>query len=207
MLPPRLAGCAPLPISRTAINSGCAARRRRAGLRGVRASASVARVYAAGERASDAILLAPPEPLTLEALGRIAAGAPVVLGGGVRSRLEASHAQLVALARSGRTVYGLNTGCGPLCEHPVRPEAAARFQQNLVRSHATGLGAPHPREVVRATMAARAFSLAQGRSAVRPLVVDTLVAMLNTGVHPIVPEIGSVGASGDLVELAHVASG
>src|SRR5207237_7468043 len=73
-------------------------------------------------------------------------------------------------------------------------------------SHATGLGLQHPTDVVRATMAVRAFSLAQGRSAVRPVVVDTLVAMLNAGVHPVVPEIGSVGASGDLVELAHVAS-
>ena len=163
-------------------------------------------MYAAGERAEDAVVLAPPEPLTLEALGRIAAGAAVVLGDRVRSRLEASHAQLVALAASGRTVYGLNTGCGPLVDRPVAPDAAARFQKNLVRSHATGLGAPHAASVVRATMAARAFSLAQGRSAVRPVVVDTLVAMLNTGVHPIVPEIGSVGASGDLVELAHVAA-
>jgi len=147
-------------------------------------------VYAAGERADDAVLLAPPEPLTLEALGRIAAGAPVALGDGVRSRLEASHAQLVALGRSGRTVYGLNTGCGPLCDQPVSPEAVPRFQRNLVRSHATGLGPRHPTDVVRATMAARAFSLAQGRSAVRPLVVDTLVALLNAGVHPVIPEIG-----------------
>src|SRR5205814_647271 len=176
------------------------------GVRDFRPSDSVPRVYAAGERAEDAVVLAPPEPLTLEALGRIAAGAAVVLGDRVRSRLEASHAQLVALARSGRTVYGLNTGCGPLCDRRVSPEASSRFQRNLVRSHATGLGLQHPTEVVRATMAVRAFSLSQGRSAVRPLVVDTLVAMLNAGVHPVIPEIGSVGASGDLVELAHVAS-
>src|SRR5207244_303885 len=83
--------------------------------------------------------------------------------------------------------------------------AASRFQRNLVRSHASGLGPAHPAPVVRATMALRAFSLAQGRSAVRPQVVEILVAMLNAGVHPVVPEIGSVGASGDLVELAHVA--
>jgi histidine ammonia-lyase len=144
-------------------------------------------------------------PLTLEAVGRIAAGAPAVLGEGVRERLVASHDQLLALARSGRVVYGLNTGCGPLCDRPVPPDAGGLFQQNLVRSHATGLGPAHPAPVVRATMAVRAFSLAQGRSAVRPVVVDTLVAMLNAGVHPVVPEIGSVGASGDLVELAHVA--
>jgi histidine ammonia-lyase len=155
--------------------------------------------------ACDAVLVSPPEPFTLDALGRVADGAPVVLGGAVRERLEASHRQLVALARSGRVVYGLNTGCGPLCERPVPADARAEFQRNLVRSHATGLGPSHPSRVVRATMAVRALSLAQGRSAVRPVVVETLVAMLNAGVHPVVPETGSVGASGDLVELAHVA--
>ena len=153
------------------------------------------------------VVLAPPAPLELEAVGRIAAGAPVALGADARERLAASHRQLLGLARAGRVVYGLNTGCGPLCDRAVPPAAAARFQRNLVRSHASGLGPKHPAPVVRATMAVRAFSLAQGRSAVRPLVVDTLIAMLNAGIHPIVPETGSVGASGDLVELAHVARG
>jgi histidine ammonia-lyase len=164
-------------------------------------------VSARGEAsaAASAVAIAPPAPLALEALGRVAAGAPVVLGEDVRGRLAASHRLLVGLSRADRVVYGLNTGCGPLCEWPVPAEAAARFQQNLVRSHAAGLGAAHPREVVRATMAARLLSLAQARSAVRPLVVETLAAMLNAGVHPVVPEVGSVGASGDLVELAHVA--
>src|SRR5437762_6835869 len=143
--------------------------------------------------------------MTLEALGRIAAGAPVTLGDGVAARLEASHRQLVAIADSGRVVYGLTTGCGPLADRLVSTETRARFLRNLVRSHASGLGAPHPTPVVRATMAARAFSLALGRSAVRPLIVETLVAMLNARIHPLVPEVGSVGASGDLVELAHVA--
>ena len=163
-------------------------------------------MYASLETGREAtIVLAPPAPLTLEALGRIAAGAPLALGAGAYERLAASHCQLLALARAGRVVYGLNTGCGPLCDRPVPPAAAAQFQRNLVRSHASGLGPAHPAPVVRATMAVRAFSLAQGRSAVRPLVVETLVAMLNAGIHPVVPETGSVGASGDLVELAHVA--
>jgi histidine ammonia-lyase len=155
--------------------------------------------------AAAAVLLAPPAPLTVKALGEVAAGAPVALGPEVATRMEGSQRQLDALAASGRTIYGLNTGCGPLCDRPVPPEAAAEFQQNLVRSHASGLGPAHPRAVVRATMAARAYSLAQGRSAVRPLVVETLVGLLNAGVHPVIPEVGSVGASGDLVELAHVA--
>jgi len=162
-------------------------------------------VHAVPQPAEAAILLAPPAPLELDALGAIAAGAPVALGMGVRDRLLASHRQLAALAGTGRTIYGFNTGCGPLCDRAVPAADAARFQRNLVRSHATGFGAPHPRDVVRATMAVRALSLAQGRSAVRPVVVETLLDCLNAGIHPVVPETGSVGASGDLVELAHVA--
>ena len=154
-----------------------------------------------------AVVVSPPARLTLAMLEDVARGASVALGPGARERMTASHRQLEALARSGRTVYGLNTGCGPLVDRPVPPEDAAEFQRNLVRSHASGVGAVHPAAVVRATMAARAFSLAQGRSAVRPLVVETLLAMLNAGIHPLVPEVGSVGASGDLVELAHLAQG
>jgi histidine ammonia-lyase len=152
------------------------------------------------------VVLAPPAPLTLEDVGRIAAGAPVALGPAVAERCMASARQVAALLRAGRVVYGLNTGCGPLCERVVSAAENAAFQRNLVRSHASGLGPAHPRPVVRATMAARAFSLAQGRSGVRPAVIETLVAALNAGVHPVIPETGSVGASGDLVELAHVAS-
>jgi histidine ammonia-lyase len=158
------------------------------------------------EQVQDApVVLAPPARLTLAMLAAVARGRAVAVGPGVRERMRASHRQLEALARSGRTVYGLNTGCGPLVDRPVPPESRGEFQRNLVRSHASGIGDPHPATTVRATMAARAFSLAQGRSAVRPLVVETLVAMLNAGVHPLIPEVGSVGASGDLVELAHLA--
>ena len=139
--------------------------------------------------------------LALEAVGRIAAGARVMLDAPAPDRLARSHRQLESLARAGRVIYGLNTGCGPLCDRPVSPADAARFQLNLVRSHASGLGPAHPPEVVRATMAVRAHTLAQGRSAVRPIVVETLAGMLNAGILPIVPETGSVGASGDLVEL------
>jgi histidine ammonia-lyase len=151
------------------------------------------------------VSLSPPAPLTLDDLDRIARGATVSLGDGVRDRLVASHRQLETLAKSGRVVYGLNTGCGPLCDRTVPAADAARFQLNLVRSHASGIGPAHDEAVVRATMAVRAQSLAQGRSGVRPVVVETLLAMLNAGVLPVIPETGSVGASGDLVELAHVA--
>ncbi len=143
--------------------------------------------------------------LSLDGVQRIASGSPVALAPEALERLVRSHRQLEALMESGRVIYGLTTGCGPLCDRPVAAADAARFQLNLVRSHASGLGAAHTPEVVRATMAVRAHTLAQGRSAVRPVVVGTLVAMLNADILPVVPEIGSVGASGDLVELAHVA--
>jgi histidine ammonia-lyase len=151
------------------------------------------------------VTLAPPAPLSLAALARAAAGARVEVDPGVWPRVEAAHALYRQLAASGRLVYGVNTGCGPLCDRIVPLSEVPAFQLNLVRSHASGLGPSHPREVVRAALAVRALTLAQGRSGVRPRVVETLVAMLNADVCPRVPEIGSVGASGDLVELAHVA--
>jgi histidine ammonia-lyase len=145
------------------------------------------------------------ETLALDAVARIAGGAPVRLEAGTAERMRRSHRQLELLAKDGRVVYGLNTGCGPLCDRPIAAADAARFQLNLIRSHASGLGPAHAREVVRATMAVRAQTLARGRSGVRPAVVESLIAMLNADILPVVPEVGSVGASGDLVELAHVA--
>jgi len=154
---------------------------------------------------SEPVVLAPPADVALEDVGAIAGGAAVALGADVPVRMRASLAALERAAASGRVVYGLTTGCGPLCDRPIADEARIAFQRNLVRSHASGLGAAHDDVVVRATMAARVVSIGQGCSGVRPLLAETLVAMLNAGVHPIVPETGSVGASGDLVELAHVA--
>jgi len=162
-------------------------------------------MHAGAPRGVPALILAPPAPLALETVAAVAAGAPVTLGPGVQARLQASHRYVRGLEATDRAVYGLTTGCGPLVDHRVTAAEQAEFQRNLVRSHASGLGAAHPASIVRATMVARACSLAQGRSGVRPVVVETLLALLNAGIHPIVPEVGSVGASGDLVELAHVA--
>jgi histidine ammonia-lyase len=153
----------------------------------------------------EAIVLAPPAPLALEDVVRVAGGARVRVAESVWPRMEAAHAQFRRLQASDRLVYGVNTGCGPLCEHLVPLADVPAFQANLVRSHASGVGPSHPREVVRATLAVRALTLAHGRSGVRRTVVETLVAMLDADVCPRIPEIGSVGASGDLVELAHVA--
>src|SRR5262249_7111936 len=156
-------------------------------------------------RVSDAVVIAPPSPVGLGDVVRVARGAPLIVADAVWPRVDAAHAQFRRLQASDRLVYGVNTGCGPLCEHLVPLADVPAFQANLVRSHASGLGAWHPREVARATLAVRALTLAQGRSGVRRAVVEMLVALLNADVCPCIPETGSVGASGDLVELAHVA--
>lgn len=132
-------------------------------------------------------------------------GATVTLAPGVREALDASRRMVDALVASDRPVYGITTGVGRLATVRISPEDAARLQHNIVRSHASGVGDPLPREVVRAMMVLRAHGLAMGHSGVRPEVVDLLVACLNRGIHPVVPAKGSVGASGDLAPLAHLA--
>jgi len=133
------------------------------------------------------------------------AQASAVIAPSARQRIERSYAFLRELAHSSTPVYGLTTGCGPLASHTIPPERREEFQRNLVRSHAVTLGAPQPTAFVRAAMATRAQVLAQGCSGVPFTVVEALVAMLNHGVHPVVREVGAVGASGDLLELAQIA--
>lgn len=131
--------------------------------------------------------------------------APVVIAAAAQQALVDSHALADALAGSDASIYGLTTGCGPLAEQRIGAAERAAFQRNLVRSHAVALGPPHPAAFVRAAMLTRAQVFAQGRSGVDPALVALLAGMLNAGIHPIVGEIGGVGASGDLVELAEIA--
>lgn len=105
---------------------------------------------------------------------------------------------------SGRTMYGINTGFGKLANVRVPPDQLNQLQTNLLRSHAAGIGRPLPRPVVRAIMLLRANVLLRPTSGVRPELVEALVALLNAGVIPLVPEQGSVGASGDLAPLSHI---
>ncbi len=119
--------------------------------------------------------------------------------------MAASRAVIERVVASGDTVYGVTTGFGDLADVRVSPEQTATLQRNLVRSHAAGVGEPLPTEVVRAMLLLRANALAVGLSGIRPEVVDLLLGMLNAGVHPVVPSRGSVGASGDLAPLAHLA--
>src|SRR5690242_12053992 len=136
----------------------------------------------------------------------------VALGGGKVSlsltaaeRMKASRGVVEKLLESGKTAYGINTGFGKLASVRISAEQVRQLQVNLVRSHGCGIGTPLSIPETRAMMLLRANALAKGLSGVRPLVVETLCAMLNAGVHPVIPSQGSVGASGDLAPLAHLA--
>ena len=102
-------------------------------------------------------------------------------------------------------IYGFNTGVGKLKDSAIPLDQIDLFQEMLINSHSSGIGKPLPVEVVRATLLLRANTFARGCSGVRTEIVDRLLAMLNAGVHPVIPELGSVGASGDLAPLAHLA--
>ena len=144
--------------------------------------------------------------LTFDRLYRVALdGAPVSLSPSAAERMNASRAVVDRLVSSGTTAYGINTGFGKLASVRISSEQVRDLQVNLVRSHACGVGVPLSEAETRAMMLLRANALAKGLSGVRPLVVETLCTMLNTGVHPVIPSQGSVGASGDLAPLAHLA--
>ena len=132
-------------------------------------------------------------------------GAPAALDLHARERMEEARALVQRLVDAGEVVYGVTTGFGDLADRRIPPEDAARLQENLLMSHAAGVGPAFPREVVRAILLLRANTLALGHSGCRPLLVDRICEFLARGVHPVVPEQGSVGASGDLAPLAHIA--
>jgi histidine ammonia-lyase len=130
-------------------------------------------------------------------------GAPVRLSDEARSAMAESAAVVARLAASDEPVYGVSTGFGSLATTWIPGEGREELQRALLRSHAAGMGPPVEREVVRAMMFLRARSLAMGRSGARPVVADTMLALLSAGLDPVVPEHGSLGASGDLAPLAH----
>jgi histidine ammonia-lyase len=132
-------------------------------------------------------------------------GAPVTLDPWARQRVQDARDVIVRLVDSGQVVYGVTTGFGALASTFVPAEHARELQQRLLQSHAAGVGQPFPREVVRAMLLLRANTLALGHSGCRPELIDRLCEFLRLGIHPVVPEQGSVGASGDLAPLAHLA--
>lgn len=143
-------------------------------------------------------------PLSIADVQAVARGrAPVELAPEGLERLRRSRAALDAAIASGAPIYGVNTGFGSLSQTRIPDGQLPDVQRNLLRSHAAGLGDPLPDEVVRAMLLLLAASLTRGHSGVQPATAQALVAMLNAGVTPVVPSVGSVGASGDLAPLAH----
>jgi histidine ammonia-lyase len=151
-------------------------------------------------------LLLAGQPLSLEEISRVAlehravALDPVALPG-----IRASRAVVDGMLARGETAYGVNTGFGKLSEMRIETGQVQALQRNLVRSHACGVGEPLPEAEVRAMLLLRANVLAKGFSGVRPELVEMLLALLNQRIHPVIPARGSVGASGDLAPLAHLA--
>jgi len=146
------------------------------------------------------------QPLTLAQIEAVAAATcSVAVGPFALSRVAESRALIEEILATGQTVYGVNTGFGKLSDVRIPSDRLAELQINLVRSHAGGVGEPLSEAESRAMLLLRANVLAKGFSGVRPELLELLVSLLNTGVHPVIPAKGSVGASGDLAPLAHLA--
>jgi histidine ammonia-lyase len=146
------------------------------------------------------------QTLSLFDIASVAYGAKrIKISGATRKRMVASRKVIDAIVSRGSVVYGVNTGFGKLADVRIPREDISALQLNLVRSHACGIGPPLSEPEVRAMMLLRANVLALGLSGIRPETVEMLCELLNRRVHPVVPEKGSVGASGDLAPLAHLA--
>jgi histidine ammonia-lyase len=145
-----------------------------------------------------------PGQVHLHELRAVMAGQPLALDPAWRAAAQAAVDTLTRRLAGGEALYGVNTGFGKLASTRIPPDRLAQLQLNLIRSHAAGTGAFLPAPVVRLILALKALSLARGASAVRPEVVDALLALLHHDVLPAIPAKGSVGASGDLAPLAHL---
>ncbi|MBO4236107.1 MAG: histidine ammonia-lyase [Firmicutes bacterium] len=143
--------------------------------------------------------------LTLEQLVAVARyGAEISLKGEALRKIKASREIIKSIREEGRTAYGITTGFGHFADTAVPEEMSNRLSTNLILSHSTATGEPYKVEQVRAMMLLRANALSVGLSGVRPIVVEMLIDMLNRGVTPVIPQKGSLGASGDLAPLSHM---
>ncbi len=150
------------------------------------------------------VSLSPAQPLTPAQIERVARlSTPVAMSPMAQEAVAACRTRLESVLGDGLPHYGINTGFGSLSRQQIQPEELEQLQLNLIRSHAAGVGEPLPNDVVRAMMLVLAASLCRGFSGVRVKVVEQIITMLNAGITPVVPESGSVGASGDLAPLAH----
>ena len=153
-----------------------------------------------------ASIVVSPGHVTLDQLAHVLAGAAVTLDRAYWPRVEAASAIVSTAAAADAPAYGINTGFGKLASKRIPPDQTALLQRNLILSHCCGVGLPTPEPIVRLMMALKIISLGRGASGVRRAVIAQLEAMLAHGVYPRVPQQGSVGASGDLAPLAHMAA-
>ncbi len=145
------------------------------------------------------------QSLQIDDVVAVARGATVGLDPAALPAIKRSRRAVEQLVAEGRIAYGITTGFGRFKDKFIPPEQVAQLQLNLVRSHAAGAGPELDEEAVRAMLLVRANTLALGYSGVRPVIIETLIEMLNHGIHPCIPSQGSLGASGDLAPLAHLA--
>jgi histidine ammonia-lyase len=148
-----------------------------------------------------------PGQLTLSDLRYLTTERPeIALAPGARAEIAESAASVARIVAKGAAVYGVNTGFGKLAKTRIPDDKLSLLQRNLVLSHAAGIGKPMPDRVVHLILILKANGLARGHSGVQPEIVEMLLAMAHKGVYPVIPEKGSVGASGDLAPLAHMTS-
>ncbi|WP_037551644.1 histidine ammonia-lyase [Sphingomonas sp. URHD0057] len=147
-----------------------------------------------------------PENISLDQLRRLWAGAEASLDDASMQRVSEAAASVDRIVAGGETVYGVNTGFGLLANTRIPDDRLAELQTNLILSHSAGLGDPLPRHVTRLMIVLKLLGLGRGYSGVRPLVIETLQALLDRDAMPLIPSQGSVGASGDLAPLAHLIS-
>jgi len=143
--------------------------------------------------------------LSVADLAAVASGAAVALDPAALARVAENRTVVQKILDEGRVVYGINTGFGQFATVVIPPDQLSRLQLNLVRSHAAGVGEPLSRRQTRALIAARIDCLLKAHSGIRPEPIELLAACLNRDVLPVIPSQGSVGASGDLAPLAHMA--
>ena len=151
------------------------------------------------------LLLEAAASLTVEQVAAVArTGEQVAISDEAKAAVNKARAYVEKKLDEKAVVYGLTTGFGKFSDKYIPLEDTAALQRNLIISHSCGMGNPLPTEVVRAAMLLRCNALCRGNSGIRLSTIETLLSMLNKGVHPIVPEKGSLGASGDLAPLSHM---
>jgi histidine ammonia-lyase len=147
-----------------------------------------------------------PGSVTLDQLRALWAGAKPVLASSAYDRVAAAAESVGRITASGKTVYGVNTGFGLLAQTRIPDDRLAELQRNLVLSHSCGVGPRLPQNIVRMMMILKVIGLGRGHSGVRPIVIDRILSLMSAGAYPVIPCQGSVGASGDLAPLAHMAA-